>query len=197
NKGASYVSLIFSGQSGSPFTYAITSSNNLSRSGQQVDLAFIPKTQDQINLVDYTNSTGQVVTAAEQWTQLDAFIKGDKYLNAHRGEFTTRNGARTPWNNLLDLRLMHDFYFKAGKKTNTIQITFDVINFTNLLNKNWGKVYFTPNTLNSSVDMGLKVTRSGTSTAQPTYTFAKPTATYSIDQFSSRWQGQLGIRYTF
>ncbi|HEY8934196.1 MAG TPA: carboxypeptidase regulatory-like domain-containing protein, partial [Cyclobacteriaceae bacterium] len=46
NKGASYVSLIFSGQSGSPFTYAITSSNNLSRSGQQVDLAFIPKTQD-------------------------------------------------------------------------------------------------------------------------------------------------------
>ena len=196
-KAASYVSLIFTAQSGSPFTYAITSSNNLTRNGQQVDLAFVPKTQDQINLVDYKAADGTTVTAAEQWQQLDAFIQGDKYLSSRRGQFTERNGARTPWNNLLDLRLMQDFNIKVGKKTNTIQVTFDVINFTNLLNKNWGVVYFTPNTLNSSVDMGLKVTRQATSSAPPQYTFTRPTSTYSIDQFSSRWQGQLGVRYTF
>ena len=92
---------------------------------------------------------------------------------------------------------MQDFHFSVGSKMNTIQLTFDVINLSNLLNKDWGTVYYTPNTQNSSVDIGLRVSRAATSTAAPTYTFTRPSATYSIDQFSSRWQGQLGVRYIF
>ena len=196
-KATSYVSLIYTSQSGSPFTYAITSSNNLTRNGQQIDLPFIPASADQINLVDRKNADGSITTAAQQYQDLDNFIKSDSYLNSHRGQYSERNGARTPWNNLLDLRLMQDFHFSVGSKVNTIQVTFDVINLSNLLNKSWGVVYYTPNTQNSSVDIGLRVTRAATSTAAPTYTFTAPTATYSIDQFSSRWQGQLGVRYIF
>ncbi len=197
-KATSYISMIYTGQSGSPFTYAITSSNNLTRNGQQIDLPFIPASSDQINLVNRVNTDATITTPAQQYQELDNFINKDSYLSNHRGQYVERNGARTPWNNLLDLRLMQDFHFNVGgQKTNTIQITFDIINFTNLLNKDWGIVYYTPNTQNSSVDIGLKVTRSGTSTAAPTYTFTTPTATYSIDQFSSRWQGQLGVRYIF
>ncbi|MBS1543096.1 MAG: TonB-dependent receptor [Bacteroidetes bacterium] len=196
-KGTTYVSLIFTGQSGSPFTYAITSSNNLTRNGQQIDLPFIPASPDQINLVDLKNADGTTTTAAQQWTALDAFIKNDPYLSTHRGQYAERNGARTPWNNQADLRLMHDFHFRVGDKINTLQLSFDMINFTNLLNKNWGVYYFAPNTLNSSVDIGLRVNRGASSTAAPTYTFVQPASTYSIDQFSSRWQGQVGVRYIF
>ena len=196
-KATSYLSLIYTSQSGSPFTYAITSSNNLTRNGQQVDLPFIPASADQINFVNRTNADGSISTPAQQYSEFDNFIKSDSYLNSHRGQYAERNGARTPWNNLLDLRFMQDFHFSVGRKVNTIQVTFDVINFSNLLNKNWGVVYYTPNTQNSSVDIGLRVTRAATSTAAPTYTFTAPSATYSIDQFSSRWQGQLGVRYLF
>jgi hypothetical protein len=196
-KTTTYVSFIYTSQSGSPFTYTITSSNNLTRNGQQIDLAFIPATPDQINLVDFQNPDGTTTTAAQQWASLDEFLSHDKYLKTRRGQYTERNGARTPWNNLMDLRLMQEFSFSGGKKVNKIQVSFDVINLSNLLNKKWGTVYFTPNTQNSSVDLGLKVTRGAGSTAAPTYTFVRPASTYSIDQFSSRWQGQLGVRYLF
>ena len=138
-------------------------------------------------------------SAASQWANFNDWISNDKYLNSRRGQFTERNGARTPWNNQLDLRIMQEFTLNASsKKTNKIQISFDVINLSNMINKNWGTVYYAPNTLNSSVDMGLSVvTRGGSSTAAPTYNFTRPASTYSIDQFASRWQGQVGVRYIF
>jgi hypothetical protein len=129
----------------------------------------------------------------------DQFINNDSYLSSRRGQFTERNGARTPWNNQMDLRLMHDFYLKVGTKTNTIQLTFDIINFSNMLSKNWGVYYFTPNTINSSVDPGLSILSrtitNGVATVNGSFT--TPSAKYSIDQFSSRWQAQVGVRYIF
>ena len=80
---------------------------------------------------------------------------------------------------------------------NKIQVTFDIINLTNLLNKDWGLVYFVPNTRNGSVNTGLTANRGANAFAEPTFNFTKPTATYSVDQFSSRWQGQAGVRYIF
>lgn len=180
-----YLSLVFTAQSGSPFTYVI-GSNNLTRNGQQVDLAFIPNKATDLNF-----------TTSQQAADFDAYINNDDYLSSRRGQFTERNGGRTPWNNQLDLRFMHDFNFKVGSKMNKIQVTFDIINLTNLLNKDWGITYFVPNTRNGSVNTGLTVTRGANSFTEPVYSFTKPTATYSIDQFSSRWQGQVGVRYIF
>ncbi|HTH56066.1 MAG TPA: carboxypeptidase regulatory-like domain-containing protein [Cyclobacteriaceae bacterium] len=190
-KGASYVSLIPTFQSGTPFTYAINS-NTLTGNGQQVDLFYIPK----------SNGENPYNLAADQLQAFNTFIDSDSYLSKHRGEYTTRNGARTPWNNQMDLRLMHDFNFKVGGgKTNTLQLTFDIINFSNMLNKNWGVYYYTPNTLNSSVDPGLSITsktyNAGTDSYTVNATYKTPTAKWSVDQFSSRWQAQVGVRYSF
>jgi hypothetical protein len=190
-KGASYISLIPTFQSGSPFTYAINS-NSLTGNGQQVDLFYIPK----------NNGENPYNLSASQLADFNNFIDVDSYLSKHRGEYTTRNGARTPWNNQMDLRLMHDFNFKVGGgKTNTLQVTFDIINFSNMLNKNWGVYYYTPNTLNSSVDPGLSITSKVYNPSTQTYTvnatYKTPTAKWSIDQFSSRWQAQVGVRYSF
>jgi hypothetical protein len=191
-----YISLIPTFQSGSPFTYAINS-NNLTANGQQIDLMYIPKAngEDPYNLM--TKDPSGVMMA-----NFNNFINHDTYLSAHRGQFTQRNAARTPWNNQMDLRIMHDINFKNGSRTNTIQISFDIINFSNLISKYWGVYYFTPNTLSSSVDPGLSVASRGAYNASAnTYSingsFAAPSAKWSVDQFSSRAQAQLGLRYIF
>jgi hypothetical protein len=94
----------------------------------------------------------------------------------------------------MDVRILHNI--KVGEKNNAIQVSLDIFNFTNLFNSEWGRIYFSPNTFNSTVGLGLARANSGTAT-DPTYTFTKPTATYSIDQLASRWQMQLGLRYSF
>lgn len=194
----SYLSFVFSGQSGSPYTYALIS-NKVTGNGQQVDLAYIPSQQSDINFVQFTDANGVVHTPQQQWNDLNNYIGNDSYLKAHRGQYTARNGARTPWNNMLDMRFMQDvnFYSKKEKK-HTLQITFDIINLTNLLNPNWGYVYFTPNTINQCVLFGLTPLGSNGANGNPNYNYTTPTTKpYSIDKLNSRWQAQLGVRYSF
>ncbi len=194
----SYLSFVFSAQSGSPYTFVLNS-NKVTNSGQQTDLAYIPASQSDVNLVQFTDASGVVHTTQQQWNDLDAYISNDKYLNSHRGQFTSRNAARTPWNNLLDMRFMQDvnFYTKNQKK-HTLQITFDIINLTNLIDPAAGKVYFVPNTINQSVAFGLTPLGSTGANGNPNYNYTTPTTTpYSIDKLNSRWQGQLGVRYSF
>lgn len=188
----SYLSFIFSSQSGTPFTWVI-GSNNVTGNGQQVDLAYIPSAAGQLTFVDKIDATTKAVieTAAQQAQNFNDFVNNDSYLSSRKGNFTERNGGRTPWNNELDVRLMHDFSFAVGAKKHTIQVTLDVINIAS------NNVYFVPNTQNSSVFIGLTASSASSATADPKFQFTKPSATYSIDQFSSRWQGQLGVRYSF
>jgi len=201
----SYLSLIFTAESGSPFTW-VNGSNTITGNGQQIDLAYVPTKQQltdgTFKIVDLKDSKGVVLAdAPSQIVALNTFIDSDKYLSSRRGQFTERNGGRTPWNTRLDFRFMQDFNFKVGSKKHTFQLTFDIINLTNMLNKDWGKVYFTPNTRNSSVNSGITIVSRPAPDANliinPTYNFTKPSSTYSVDQFSSRWQGQLGLRYSF
>ncbi|MFI5141928.1 MAG: TonB-dependent receptor, partial [Bacteroidia bacterium] len=109
-------------------------------------------------------------------------------------QYTERNGGRTPWINQLDMRFMQDIVIKGRNK---FQITFDIVNLTNLINPNWGWQYFVPNTINQSASIGL--TPLGTTTnSNPNFTFSAPTTKpYSTDKIASRWQAQIGVRYLF
>lgn len=193
NRLASNFSFFFTAQSGVPFSYGTLSPIN--NTGQQVGLIYIPTQADAINF--FSDITGK--TAAAQAAEFNAYIDGNKYLSSRRGDFTQRNGARTPWNNQLDFRFSQDFNFKWwGKRTHTITLTYDIINLTNLLNGDWGHQYFSPNTFNSTSDIGLTKTTSGSATTYPKYTFKQPTGKpYSTDFFASRYQMQLGVRYSF
>lgn len=194
----SYLSFVFSAQSGSPYTWLING-NKVTNNGQQVDLAYIPTSQSDINLPQFTDAGGIIHTSQQQWDDMNNYISGDKYLNTHRGSYTERNGARTPWNNLLDLRFMQDinFYTKNNKK-HTLQINFDIMNITNLINPKWGYVYYVPNTINQSVSFGLTSLGSIGTNGNPNFNYTSPTSTpYSIDKLASRWQGQIGVRYSF
>jgi Carboxypeptidase regulatory-like domain len=200
-ENTSQVMLFFSGQSGTPFTYGFVN-YTVQNDPQQVSLAYIPQRSEAVNFFADQVKNGTTVTAAEQAGAFNKFIDDNAYLRTRRGNFTERNGGRTPWNNDLDLRFQHNFYFVTGGRSSgtTHQLTFiwDIINLTNLLDKKWGWVYFSPDTYNSTSSVGLvPYIPARSSQGYPLYQFVEPGKPYSVDFFNSRWQMQAGIRYAF
>ena len=98
------------------------------------------KDASEITFVDQTvNSV--VWTAQEQSDAFFAYVDQDKYLSTRKGQYAERNGALYPWVNKFDLKLQQDFFIKVAGKRNIIQVTFDILNVGNLLNKKWGNVW--------------------------------------------------------
>ena len=205
-KNTTSLHFFYSGQSGNPYSVVYNAGGNPFGNAANANLPFIPASQNDIKLADYTLN-GQVYTAAQQWADLDNLITGDKYLNNRRGKYAERNGLRTPWNHEIDLKLMHEFKF--GKdNARSLQISMDVFNVLNLLNNNWGHVYFVTNVNNYNVNL-LTFAKDANGIAPgkpssgylPTYNFNKPTGLnnhyYTVDPLNSRFQAQLGIKYNF
>lgn len=195
NRHQSFISAFFNAQSGSPFSF--TYEGDINRDGSSKnDLLYIPETQDDIALADITDNSGNVlVSAEEQWLQLDNYIENDDYLSENRGEYAERNGARTPWNYRMDIRLAHRLYIKPDENARHFEFTLDIINFTNLLNRHWGHQFFVPNNTNSSYQL---IEFDGIENNRPVYQFKNPEGKpWLTDQLNSRWQAQIGIRYTF
>ncbi len=194
------LSFFYAGTSGSP--YSLVYQSAAFGSGSNAVLPYIPNNQSDIILMDKGT-----YTAAQQWTDLDAFISGDKYLNSRRGQYAERNGMRTPWNHDLDLKLMHEFKLSKKDKSKSLQISFDLFNVLNLLNNDWGHVTFVTNLNNYTVNF-LKFVNDGTHAVGapatgyvPSFNFVKPAGLnnhyYTVDPINSRWQGQFGIKYNF
>jgi len=200
------LTFFYSGQSGSPYSLIYT--NAPFGNAANAPLPFIPTNQGQINLADYTLSNGTTYTAAQQWADLDAFISGDGYLKNHRGQYAERNGLRTPWNHELDMKLMHEFKFKGNNKQHGLTVSFDIFNVLNLISNDWGRITFVTNVNNYTVnflkfakDANGKNPGSPASGYMPTFNYLPPPAGqnhyYTNDPINSRWQGQLGLKYTF
>jgi hypothetical protein len=102
------------------------------------DLIYIPRDTSEMNFVQFTHTNGRVFTAAEQADAFEAYIRQDGYLRSHRGQYAERNGQWMPMFNRMDLSIMQDIFRNIGGKRNAGQIRFDMANFGNLLNHNWG-----------------------------------------------------------
>ena len=195
------LSFFYAGTSGSPYSLVYQSAPF--GNGSNAMLPYIPKDQSDIRLAN--NGT---YTAAQQWTDLNNFINGDKYLSTRRGQYAERNGLNTPWNHDLDMKLMHEFKLSKTNKNKTLQVSFDVFNVLNLINNDWGHVTFVTNLNNYTVNF-LKFVKDANGVApgapstgyKPTFNFVAPTGLngqyYTVDPINSRWQGQLGIKYSF
>ena len=196
---SSQLSLIYEGQSGRPFSYIYGSGDDLQEEdSRNRALVYIPASENEIILVQNGD-----LTPGEQWELLDAFIENDPYLRRNRGEYARANENRAPFTNILDLRFLQDFYLEmANGKRNTLQLSIDIFNFTNLLNRNWGKRYGRPNSYELLEFEGFQ-----DNSNIPTYSFDpfnndEPNrASYGdFDDsgfLSSRWQMQVGVRYIF
>ncbi len=217
---ATTISGVYHGTSGSRFSY--TYSGDVNSDGSANDLIYIPRNQSEILLT--TSSPTDTRSVSTIWQQLDNYISQDKYLSKHRGEYAARNGAVSPWINVLNVRLLQDFYIdlKNGKR-NTIQFSVEAFNFLNLLNSDWGVIkiparqallgfagYENPatTTTNTNSSNPLLPNNSYTTTAasgRPILQFntqadgVTPLTGSWINNTgtSSRYQLQIGVRYIF
>jgi Carboxypeptidase regulatory-like domain len=190
-------SVFFNSQSGSPYTYGFVN-YTVQNTPQQVSLAYIPNQGEAVNFFQtYTDASHNVVTAKSQADAFNAFIDHDKYLSSRRGTFTERNGARTPWNTTADFHFSQDI--GVGRRSNqVITLSWDIVNVTNLLDKDWGHLFFSPNTYNSTASVGLvPYIPAQTSQGYPVFKYQDPGKPYSVDFMNSRWQMQMGVRYSF
>jgi hypothetical protein len=204
---ATTVGLIFEAANSGAVSYI--TSNDPNNDGATNDLMYIPKNQGDIILVKApagTNGVADQRTAAQTWNQLNNFINQDSYLSAHRGQFAQRNGAILPTYKRLDLHFAQDFMIQAGKTKNTLEFTFDVINFTNLLNRNWGTYQVSYSGFNNGATTVLRYMGKDATTGQATYSFPYLDANNQIPvtksfqndiSLASRFQAQIGVRYIF
>jgi hypothetical protein len=134
-------------------------------------------------------------TAAQQAAAFDLYVSKDRYLNSRKGDYVERNQSNTPWEHVIDMRLAQDFYITVGENKHTLQLTFDVFNFTNLINKDWGKQYTVTNQA-YSVIQAVNRTSGPVASRGKGYNYTPGSVPWTLS-FSSRFQGQIGVRYSF
>ncbi len=194
NHMTSSFTFFYNGQSGDRFSYVYNDYGDLNGEGENSgNLIYIPASQSEIEFAD-------AATASAQWTALDAFIESDPYLSTRRGLYAERNGARTPFSNIIDFKFAQDIYVSSGDMKHTLQLTFDLFNMTNLINNKWGRMYYIGNDALRLIDFeGFVDDVNGDYT--PTFSFDEIDGdVWDIDDIgvqSSRWQAQIGLRYIF
>jgi hypothetical protein len=209
---ATSISLFYEGAPAGRFSYVYSGDMN----GDNVtgnDLMYIPRTQSEIILTDralLANGTGAYTyTAAQQWADLDNYINQDKYLSKHRGQYAERNGASNPWQHRVDFRLLQDIFTNIGENRNSLQLSVDIFNVGNLLNRSWGTYQFqytsSPLAFQSYDSQGRPTfqfqyaanpSRSAAGVVTPASNLSN-TFRNDVTTLNSRWQMQLGVRYIF
>jgi outer membrane receptor for ferrienterochelin and colicin len=174
------VGLFYEGRTGRPYSY--TFDNDANGDGRLNDLLYIPTAPGDVKF-------GSVAEEAAFWQ----YVYGNDYLNSHRGQVAARNGAHTAWVNQFDLRVSQELPgFMEGHK---VELSFDIANVGNLLNKKWGVID----------EVGFPGMRGvveyggiDPSTGKYVYRFNTPDTTNVYDSKGiSRWSAQLSLRYKF
>lgn len=188
------IGLFYEGAEGDPFSYVVGGSGLLADTGSNSALIFVPANESQANLVDRGD-----LTASQQWVALNNVIENNDYLRSRRGQFAERNADRSNWSHIVDLKFAQEFGVNfGGNKIHRFEFTFDIFNFTNLINKEWGVRNFAGFNQVRLLDFrGFQA--DGTT---PTFSFspgAEENANLIDDSGlnSSRWQAQVGVRYSF
>jgi hypothetical protein len=178
------IGAVYEGASGHP--YSVLYNGDANGDGQfSNDLIYVP--------TGLTDPIGARFVGGQNGANFRAFnnyIDNNVFLNKYRGQIAPRNGGRDPWINRLDLH----FSQRIPVKWVWAEFTADVLNFTNLLDDNWGQIkrfstFGTPQpvTLSNAGPTGVY-----------TYTGVGSKATVqSNEDLDSRWKVQLGIRVSF
>ena len=191
------LSVIYVGQSGSPYTYVVSNDINSDGFGGN-DPVYVPRNRADIAM-DGNGSNGNFPsqigfgTPAEQdaaYATLDNYINTEECLREHRGTLLTRNVCRNPWMNFLNARLAKVFQTVRGQ---SFEVTADIINVLHLIDGDWGLIRST-----TGFEEVNLLTRTGfdATSQRGIYALSLPQRDkVSIDL--SRWKMQLGLKYMF
>jgi len=183
--------LFYEGAESRPYSFTYRDGRDLLNDDSRDNaLIYVPADATEITLEDSNNSG----STNDEWMTLDAIISGNEYLSSRRGQYAERNGTQGPWSHVIDLRVAQDFSVNAWGKKHTFQATFDIFNFTNFLNKDWGNRNF--------ASSNVQILQTATAGPDPVFRVLD-SGINNIKQIddrgiqSSRWQMQIGLRYSF
>jgi hypothetical protein len=192
---ATTFSLFYEGASQGLFTYTVN--GDLNNDANSVDLMYIPKDATDIIFVPSTASaTSNVYSAQQQSDAFFQFVENVPHLRKNKGKYAQRNGAALPWYDRVDVKILQDVFTNIGKRRNTIQVSLDILNFTNMINKDWGVIKATT-VRNPLVFAGYNA--AGTPTYRMTQ-INKELVTQpfqTVQSTASTWGMQFGVRYIF
>ena len=172
--------------SGNSYIYA----NDINGDGNAYDLMYIPKDKSEIRFIDEESANAY-------W----AFADQDKYLRTHAGQYAEAYAVNQPMRHVFDFRFAHDFIVKVGSVRNTLQVSLDVQNVSNLFNSRWGVTKgFNPDVPNASGNAKiLKYERTDPDGVPVFSTMVDPGVKTWDYQHSlgNCWYMQVGIKYLF
>ncbi|MBL7744540.1 MAG: TonB-dependent receptor [Chitinophagaceae bacterium] len=192
------ISFFYEGRTGGTNTYVY--SGDLNNDGNTTsDLMYIPKSATNTNEIQFVSTfaypNGVTYTAAQMAEIFENFIQQEPYLRKHRGQVAERNGAKLPWYNRIDAKVVQDIFTNVGKNRHTIQLTADIFNVLNLVNSDWGvrKIATALNPLTL-----VSVTNNIPTFRLSTFNNAPITSPYQNNiSTSTTWAMQIGVRYMF
>ena len=134
--GATTISLFWEGYSPGTGTFAFSGDLN-GDGGTSNDLIYIPRNAAEMNFEQFTSS-GKTFTVQDQVNAFESYINQDEYLSANRGKYAERNAVLLPMVYRVDLGIVQELFTDFLSKRNSLQFRVDILNFGNLLNKDWG-----------------------------------------------------------
>jgi len=199
------LSASYFGVSGAPHDYiylngSASGSGDLNADGTQGnDLVYVPtdaRLPSEILFKD-AGSGATLVTAAAQADAFENFIANSPCLSKQRGRILERNSCRLPFTNNVNVSIRQSIPMLSGQ---SLSVQFDIFNFGNLINKNWGKVQINQSSSRNNVPILTHVGQTGIDpkTAQSQFNFNVNAKEYVVGDFvSSYWRSQLSVRYSF
>ncbi len=197
-----FISLFYSGQSGTPYSYVYDGSVGRDDGiNSSYDLIYIPTASD-LDAMQFLNNTKDGITylPEEQKKGLEKYISADPYLQNRRGQYAERNGSRTPFTHSFNLQIKKDFTIQWGKQQLVLRGSLDMYNLGNFINQNWGWKYELP------FDQVPLISYAGLSAVNslPQYRFDPGLLEGKLWQkklsmqaaYSSNWSCRLGFRIT-
>jgi outer membrane receptor protein involved in Fe transport len=181
------LALFWNVQSGRP--YSLLMGGDVNGDGQATnDLLFVPANADSIIL--QSAASGNPVIPYETFA---AFLRSAG-VDPTSGRILDRNGSTEPWSHQLDFH----YGLEVPIRVVRAEVTFDVLNALNLINKDWGQVRFVSNQTTTPVNfVGID-----SATGKPIYREAAsnrliPGSQFATADLRSRWQAKLGLRLSF
>jgi hypothetical protein len=196
------LSLLYVGESGSPFTYRAGGAGgrgDLNADGALNDPLYVPRSAGNPDEIVFTgvsaeagadnSPAAQEARVLSQRATFEQFIRNSSCLRRQRGRIVARNSCREPWAHTTAASLRQLIPIGAQ----TLEVQLDVFNLLNLLDGDWGQRRVANPVLLEHV--GQTLGPSGQ--PEPVFRFTESTAAWTADPAESAFQLQFGVRYRF